>query len=342
MTLPRRGKRFADKHIFAVITMREGQFIKQNKERWESYNESTEDPDELAKRFTHLVDDLGYAKTHYPFSKIVKYINGIAAAIYLSIYKNKKEKSNRFVIFFKTELPLVLYRNRKVLRFGFFFFMAFVAIGAFSNWQEPTFVRSILGDAYVNMTEDNIAKGDPFGVYKNENEFIMFLEIAWNNIRVTLMCFTLGVFCSVGTLYMLFKNGLMLGSFEQMFFSHDLGIRSILVVFIHGTLEISAIILAGGAGMVMGNSILFPKTYSRLESFKRGAKEGLKILISLIPVLCVAAFFEGYVTRHTGMPLVLSLLILLCSLTFIIWYYILYPRKVHRKHLPLRESQEVS
>lgn len=311
--------------------MREGQFIKQNKERWDSYLQETEDPDEMAKRFTYLVDDLGYAKTHYPFSKIVKYINGIAAGIYLSIYKNKKEKSNRLLLFFRSELPLILYQNRKVLRFALLFFLAFMAMGAFSSWQDPTFIRSILGDSYVNMTEENIAKGDPFGVYKSQNELIMFLLIAWNNIKVVLMSFTLGICFSVGTLYILFTNGLMLGAFEQMFFAHDLGFRSILVIFIHGTLEISAIILGGGAGMVMGNSLLFPRTYSRMTSLKRGAKDGIKILISLIPILCVAAFFEGYVTRHTEMPVALSLLILLASLGFILWYYVAYPRKMYRR-----------
>jgi len=308
--------------------MREGQFIKQNKERWDSYLENTEDPDELAKRFTCLVDDLGYAKTHYPFSKIVKYINGIAAGIYLSIYRNKKEKSSRLLGFFLKELPLILYRNRKVLRFALIFFIAFMLIGAFSSWQDPRFIRSILGDEYVNMTEENMAKGDPFGVYKQENEFVMFLLIAWNNIKISLMCFTLGIFCSIGTLWVLFNNGLMLGSFEQMFFAHGLGFRSVLVVFIHGTLEISAIILSGGAGMIMGNSILFPKTYSRIDSLKRGAKDGVKVMISVVPVLAVAAFFEGYITRHTEMPVPLSLFILLGSLAFILWYYVIYPRMV--------------
>lgn len=313
--------------------MREGQFIKKNKERWDSYLKETEDPDEMAKRFTYLVDDLGYAKTNYPFSKIVKYINGIAAGIYLSIYKNKKEKSNRLVVFFKTELPLILHHNRKVLLFALLFFLTFMAIGIFSSWQDPTFVRGVLGDSYVNMTEDNIAKGDPFGVYKQENELLMFLQIAWNNIKVSFLCFTFGIFCSVGTIWMLFNNGLMLGTFEQMFFAHDLGFKSVLVVFIHGTLEISAIVIAGGAGMIMGNSILFPKTYTRIESLKRGAKDGIKIIVSLIPIFLVAAFFEGYVTRHTEMPVALSLFILLASLAFIIWYFAIYPRIVYKKSL---------
>lgn len=311
--------------------MREGQFIKQNKARWDSYKEPTDDPDEMAKRFTYLVDDLGYAKTHYPFSKITKYINGIAAGIYLSIYRNKKDKGNRFVTFFKTELPLILYSNRRVLRFALCFFFAFLLIGVFSQWQDPRFVRGILGDAYVNMTEDNIAKGDPFGVYKQENEFMMFVRIAWHNIELTLLDFTMGITCSVGTLYFLFQNSVMLGAFEQMFFSHHLGTESILVVFCHGTLEISAIILSAGAGMVMGNAILFPGTYTRLQSFKRGAKDGLKIMLSLVPVLFVAALFEGYVTRHTEMPWWLSLFILLSSLNFILWYFVYYPKVVSKK-----------
>ncbi len=260
--------------------MREGQFIKRNKARWDSYQQETEDPDEMAKRFTYLVDDLAYAKTNYPFSKIVKYINGLAATIYLSIYRNKKEKSNRLARFFKTELPLILYSNRRVLLFAFLFFVTFMAIG---------------------------------------------------------------IFCSVGTLWMLFNNGLMVGVFEQMFFAHDLGPESILVVFIHGTLELSSIVIAGGAGMIMGNAILFPKTYSRIESLKRGAKDGIKIIISLVPIFIVAAFFEGYVTRHTEMPLIMSIGILLLSLSFIVWYFVLYPRmvyqRVHSQEAAFQEKQ---
>lgn len=313
--------------------MREGQFIKQNKERWDSYQIETSDPDELAKRFTYLVDDLGYAKTFYPFSKTVKYINGIAANIYLSIYKNKKQDRGRLWRFLKTELPLILYNNRRTLLFTFLFFMLFVAIGAFAQWQEPDFVRNILGDHYVDTTEENIRKGDPFGVYKDSPPFIMFMAIAWNNIGVSFIVFISGILFSIGSLFFLFQNGIMLGAFEQMFFQHNLGVDSILVVFIHGTLEISAIVIAGAAGITMGNSILFPKTYTRLQSLMRGAKDGIKILVSLIPIFIVAAFFESYVTRFTNMPIVVSILILGASLFFILWYFVWYPAKVHRKFI---------
>ena len=123
----------------------------------------------------------------------------------------------------------------------------------------------------------------------------------------------------------------MLGSFQYFFFSKGLGFQSVMVIWIHGTLEISAIVLAGAAGIILGNSLLFPKTYSRMASVLRGAKDGLKIVIGLIPIFIVAAFFESFVTRHTEMPLVLSASILLSSAAFIVWYVFIYPAKIKLK-----------
>lgn len=313
--------------------MREGRFIKQNIERWESYQQPTEDPDEVAKRFTYLVEDLSYAKTFYPFSKTVRFINALAANIYLSIYQNKKAKRNRVLTFWKTELPLTIRKNHKILLGTFILFIAFVLLGIFSAAHDQTFIRSVLGDGYVEMTESNIARGDPFGVYKNGNELSMFLRIAFNNIKVSFLCFFMGLLFSVGTLYMLFQNSVMLGVFEYMFFHHStaLGIQSLMVVFIHGTLELSALVVASCAGFVLGNSLLFPKTYTRLQSLMMAAKDGIKMIIGLVPVFTIAAFFEGFVTRHTEMPAALSIIILTCSLSFVIWYFIIYPIRVSRK-----------
>jgi len=84
--------------------------------------------------------------------------------------------------------------------------------------------------------------------------------------------------------------------------------------------------------LVLGNSILFPKTYSRLVSFRAGLKSGLKIVTGLIPVFITAGFLEGYVTRHTEMPLYASLFIILGSLAYIIWYFIIYPRKIYKQY----------
>ena len=199
--------------------------------------------------------------------------------------------------------------------------------------HDQTFIRSILGDSYVDMTEENINKGDPFGVYKDGNEFGMFINIAANNIRVSLMTFIFGLFAGIGSLYLLFSNGLMLGTFQYMFFAKGLGWKSVLVIWIHGTLEISAIVIAGTAGMILGNSFLFPGTFSRIESLKNGAKDAVKVVIGLIPFFLLAAFFEGFVTRHTEMPVWLSSIILVLSASIIIWYFTIYPLLLKRSGL---------
>jgi uncharacterized membrane protein SpoIIM required for sporulation len=293
--------------------------------------EPSSDPDELAERFIQLTDDLAYARTFYPKSKTVQYLNGLAGSIHLAIYKNKKEKQNRLIEFWKYELPLVMARNQRALLYAFLFFTCFVLIGVLSAHYDENFIRLILGDGYVNMTNENIEKGDPFGVYKSRDPMAMFLAIAFNNIYVSFRVFVMGLMLGVGTVYGLFYNGIMLGSFEYYFFSKGIGFDSILVVFIHGTLEISAIIIAGAAGLVLGNSILFPKTLTRMQSVIRGAKDGVKIIIGLLPVFLLAAFFEGFITRHTDMPVWMSSFILLASLAFIIYYFIVYPRTLLRK-----------
>jgi uncharacterized membrane protein SpoIIM required for sporulation len=159
----------------------------------------------------------------------------------------------------------------------------------------------------------------------------MFMAIALNNVSVAFITFIAGFLVGVGTVWYLFQNGVMLGAFQYFFFARGLGWKSVLVIWIHGTLEIAAIIVAGGAGLVLGNSILFPRTHKRLYSLKRGAKDGLKMMVGLVPIFVVAALLEGFVTRYSTMPIWLSLFILLGSLTFLIWYFVLYPARVHKK-----------
>jgi uncharacterized membrane protein SpoIIM required for sporulation len=312
--------------------VREGQFIQQNIKKWKIYqNEPTTDPDEMAERFTELVNDLGYAKTFYPQSKVTLYLNRLASGIYLGIYKNKKESSSRIVRFWKSELPLIIRKYHRELLYSFLIFLFFALLAAFSAANDQQFVRGVMGSGYMEMTEQNIAKGDPFGVYKDRDSLSMFLWIAVHNVQISFMIFISGILACLGTVWLLFSNGVMLGAFQYYFFSKGLGWASVLVIWIHGTLEISSIIISGAAGLVLGKSLIFPGTYKRLPSLKRGAKDGIKMMIGLVPVFIAAAFLEGFVTRYSKMPVWLSISILILSAIFIIWYFIFYPIRLSEK-----------
>jgi uncharacterized membrane protein SpoIIM required for sporulation len=330
--------------------MREAMFIKKNADKWTQYQDvPTDNPDEMAERFVTLIDDLSYAKTFYPKSKVTRWINGIAAGIYQSIYQNKKEKYSRIFRFWNLELPLLFKKYHHIFLFTFCMFLTFVLIGVISSWQNEDFMRTVLGNDYVDMTEENIAKGDPFGVYKGEHlysdnkphYFSTFIFLAYHNIQVAFTMFIFGFTLGIFTTWALWKNGLMLGCFQYMFFTKGLGLQSVMVIWIHGTLEISAIVIAATSGYILANGILFPGTYSRWLSFRRGAKDAVKVIVSLVPVFFAAAFFESYVTHlmgnsydqenNSGLPLWAGIAILAVSLSFIVWYFIIYPIRLHKK-----------
>jgi uncharacterized membrane protein SpoIIM required for sporulation len=312
--------------------MREALFVKLNSGKWKQYETlQTSNPDELAQRFIDITNDLAYSKTFYPNSKTTAYLNGVAALLHQAIYKNKKEEGNRFYRYWKYELPILFYTYRKQLLYGFVIFIIAGAMGVFSAKYDDRFIRLMFGDSYVNMTDENIAKGDPFGVYKSMGQVEMFFFIASNNVWVMLRIFVSGIFFAIGPLVFLLREGIRIGAFEYYFFSKGLGVQSILVIWIHGTLEISCLIIAGSAGLVLGQGILFPKTYSRMVAFRKSAKDAAKIALGIIPIILLAAVFESYVTRYTGMPAWLSIGILAGSLFFMIWYVIIYPRQLNKR-----------
>jgi uncharacterized membrane protein SpoIIM required for sporulation len=310
--------------------MREAAFVKQNKDKWLRFesvlsNNIKINPDELSDLYIEITDHLSYAKTFYAKSNTEYYLNQLASQAHQKIYKTKKESKNRIISFFKTEFPLMFYKHQRELLISFLVFGLFVIVGAFSAANEGDFVRSFLGDSYVNMTLQNIENGDPMAVYKEQGEFNMFLGITINNIKVALMAFAYGLLLGLGSLYIMLQNGVMLGSFQFFFYEQGLLWESARTIWIHGTIEISVIIIAGCAGLVLGNGMLFPGTFTRLESFKKGVKNGLKILISTIPFFIIAGFLEGFVTRHTEMPDWLAIFIIASSLALILLYYVIYP-----------------
>lgn len=318
--------------------MREVAFIKQNKEKWLGIEQVIQgkvkkNPDELSSLYINLINDLSYAQSFYPKSKTTVYINFLSSQIYQRIYKTKRVEENKIKYFFTTDVPLTMYQYRRYLLYAFVFFFLFTAIGVISAHYDKDFVRLILGDDYVNSTLENIKKGDPTAVYASGSTFGSAVAITFNNLMVGAKLYIYGVFGGVGTLYALMSNSIMLGSFQYFFHQENELLDSAKGIWLHGTFEIFSMVVEACAGLILGASVLFPKTYSRLNSFKIGFQNSFKIYVSTVPFTIVAGVIEGYVTRHAQtMPLILNIIIILSSLFIICYYYIVYPRIVYKKH----------
>lgn len=317
--------------------MREVYFIKQNKEKWLGIEQVVQgkikkNPDDLSSLYINLVNDLSFAQTYYPKSNTTVYLNHLSSQIFQKIYKTKRVEENRLIYFFKTEVPLIVYENRRYLIYSFLFFIFFMLIGVLSAVYDKDFANLILSEGYVNMTIENIKNGNAVGVYQDGSTWGSTIGITFNNIIVGAKLYIYGIFGGLGTLYLLMRNSVMVGTFQYFFYEHGALGDSARGIWLHGAFEIFSMVVEGMCGLILGTSILFPKTLSRFNSFKNGFKNSFKIFLSTVPFTICAGIIEGYVTRHAlNMPLSLNLFIIFGCLGVIGFYYFIYPHIVNRR-----------
>src|SRR5574344_333023 len=315
--------------------MKETHFIHHNIEKWRNVEDlidtDKKDPEAITNAYEDITADLAFARTNFPKSHITIYLNNLAVALHEVIYGVKRENMSHIKRFWTHDMPLTMWDARKELCIAFIIFVISALIGVISTLGDTDFPRIILGDQYMDMTLENISKGTPMAVYGGESEITSFLGITVNNIIVSFTSFAMGLLTSLGSGFYLFQNSIMLGAFETFFWQHGLLEESLLAVFLHGTIEMSSIIVAGAAGIALGNGWLFPGTYSRIQAFKKSAKRGMRISRGTVPMYIIAGFIEGFVTRHTEIPDGIRFTIIMISLTFVIYYYIVLPYQRHKE-----------
>lgn len=314
--------------------MKETKFIEQNKEKWAEFEqmlrEDRRDPEKLNDLFIQITDDLSYARTFYPNRSVRVFLNSLAQRVFHNIYRGRRFPAERLRLFWTDELPRIMWESRKALLLSFVLFALSFGIGVVSSILNPDFARIILGDGYVDMTLANIENGDPMAVYKDAGPLGMTMGITANNLFVALRTAIFGVLASLGTVFIMIYNGVMVGAFQYFFVEQGVFWESFLTIWIHGTLEISAIIIAGAAGLIAGSGLLFPGTYRRVQAFQISMRRGLKIFIGIVPVIILAGIFESFLTRYTETPDVIRAAFILTSLFFVLWYFVWLPWHKHR------------
>lgn len=326
--------------------MKETSFIEQNKEKWSRfervYSSTVNEPEELSDLYMDITDDLSYAQTFYKRRTVRVYLNQLAQMVYTGVHKQKGESFKKFFTVWQKSLPLEIYRSRKHLLFALIAFLIYTGIGVITTHLDHDFPRIVMGDDYVDMTIDNIQHGHPLKVYEDDDQVDMFIHITTNNLKVSFLTFFVGFFFTFGTHMLMFYNGVMLGAFQYFFYLKGVLITSFLGIWIHGAFEISAIVLAAGAGITAGNGWLFPKSYTRLQSLQLSTKRGLKIMMSLVPFIIIAGFLESFVTaNYEILPNWSKLTLILLSFGIILFFYVFYPLYIARKYPEEVDKEEV-
>ena len=309
--------------------MRETEFIEQNKEKWKRLEQlrvsKDKDPEQLGDLFVEVTNDLSYAKSFFGNRSIRVYLNNLALKVHSTVYRSRGDVGKSLKGLWFDVIPKVYREARWSILIAAILFFGSVMVGVFSSSQDAGFVSVMLPQDYIDMTMENMKKGDPMAVYKGMGQMDMFTFITFNNIFVAFRVFLLGALFMVGTVAAMLYEGARLGAFHFLFYENGFLRESLLTVWMHGTPEISGIVLAAAAGLELGKGLVFPGTYQRKESFLIGARRGVIMMLGLIPVFLFAGFIEGFATRYTEMPDALRLTFILLSAAFIFFYFILMP-----------------
>jgi len=324
--------------------MRETRFIEQNKEKWTEYEnmlkERKPDVEKIYGLFYSISDDLAFARSNYPNRSVRVYLNNLARNLFRNVYAGKRFTLRSAFQFWKSDLPLALYYTRFEQLTALLVFIVAGLIGIVSCMSDDEFAKGILGESYIRMTLENIHNGKPMAVYDESDPFNMFLKIATNNLRVCFTGFATGILGGLGTLYTLLYNGIMVGTFQFFFAKYNLLWSSFLTIWMHGALEISSIVIGSGAGFTLGRGLLFPGTYSRMQSLLLASRRSIVIMIGISPVIVVAAYIESFLTRHYDLPVGIKLALILASFGFILFYFVVYPFMVgkNRKEIMVQSD----
>lgn len=285
----------------------------------------SKDAEKLHDLFVQVTDDLSFSRTFYSNRSVRVYLNGLAQAAFALIYKNRRTHNNHFLHFWMEELPQLVWEARREFALSFGIFVLSLLIGALSCTMDGHFAEVVLGEDYVAMTKANIESGDPMAVYKGRGQLSMSVGITINNLVVAFLAFVMGAFFIVGTILILVYNGIMIGAFQYFFIERGLFWESFLTIWTHGTLEISAIIIAGAAGLTLGKGLVFPGAYRRVQAFQRSARRGIKIMLGISPIIILAGFIEGFLTRYTETPDAVRGAFIAACFFFVVFYFVWYP-----------------
>jgi uncharacterized membrane protein SpoIIM required for sporulation len=267
-----------------------------------------EDIERLGSGYRQVVSDLAIARRDFPDDQLTQWLNGLASRAHLRLYRAPAPAWRQVGRFFWTD-----FARRFRSAGGYLLLAALLLFGPallayLAAWLDPT-----LRDALVPVGMRRTMEGGHTWTDIEPNlRPGMATLIFTNNIRVTFFAFAGGVLFGIGTVYVLVSNGVMLGS--ALGAAQFYGVAPLLVSFIspHGFLELTCIVVAGAAGLMLGDALLRPGLLLRREALARAARRAIELLLGAAPVLIIAGLIEGFISP-TDLPLGVKLAIGLLS-----------------------------
>lgn len=284
--------------------MNKNAFVRERREAWERFVtllEKTEAPgrpklaseevSEFSELFRALCYDLAQVQSRDWGSSLERYLNDLVVRGHGAFYGRVPRAKGQLLRFFTHRFPRLLRENHVF----FWAALALFALPLVVSWvvveRDPSLaVRILPGTALHGMEEMYSRDLDESG----RQDAAMAGFYVRHNTSIAFQCFALGVFLGLGTIYVLLSNGIQLGTVAGYLIGKGHGERFLGFVVGHGSFELTAIVIAGTAGLILGHAIIAPGVFSRGESLRRRGRVAVEVALGAAAMLFVAALIEGF------------------------------------------------
>ena len=291
--------------------MKQQLFEQEHQQHWQSIEQALDKPSSvpnsvlLTENYMLLSQQLALSKHRLYDAALIERLNKLVMRLYRELYRYQTESRLNYYRFLVRGFPLTIYRHRVFIAVALLVFLLPGLIAGTWVYLDENAIYSILDGSSVRQVEQMYdPSAHKIGREREaETDIFMFGFYIQNNISIAFRCFAGGLLAGLGTLFVLFFNGLHIGSIAGHLTRLDYVETFYPFVVGHGAFELTAIVFSGAAGLKLGYSILNPGQFSRLNALRMAGRESIPMLYGIVLMLVIAAFMEAFWSSNASLPI---------------------------------------
>lgn len=257
---------------------------------------------DMARLYRATTSDLALAKRDFPRNEVTVYLNQLVARAHAVVYRSEPLALKQLWYFATVGFPR-LFREAWIFTFiaAAFFILPGVASGVVTYLRPESATLLLPPEAHPLI--GTVEHKELWVDIPVEERPYTAVFIMRNNIQVSFLAFASGLTAGVLTLWILFFNGLIIGTLSGLTSFHGIGFELWTFVIGHGVIELTIIFISGGSGLMLGWAILRPGLMRRRDALAQAARKAVYLLLGAVPWLVVAGTIEGFISPNENIPI---------------------------------------
>ncbi|MBW4536212.1 MAG: stage II sporulation protein M [Pleurocapsa minor HA4230-MV1] len=262
---------------------------------------------DLASLYRSVSADLARARTNKVGNILTQDLQKLTARGYNQIYQgSQRQEWQQVKEFYLWGFPQVVQDTWAYIAIATVIFLLTAMIAWWYGWRDPTFIAITVPDSIIKIVEEDgeLWMGSIVGT-----EPLASSNITINNLSVAFGAIAGGITAGLYTIFVIAFNGFSIGAIATLVGKNNLAYPFWAFVFPHGSLELPAIFLAGGAGLLIGKAMIFPGKYNRIDALKINSSKAAQLLLGIMPMLIIAGTIEGFFSPSPIVPSLIKYLL---------------------------------